>query len=390
MMPHQHSAFTIPERSLGIIGRFVAAILFVKFSIIVTSGQSEGSCPLSATVLRYDKSTYVFDDGEQITGTLLIDPVPAHGLYSMGFNIIMRNEAGNVAGFITPTPEESLNFDGVLPSFSSRSLSGQSGALKGSIDFFDAGKPAHLTPTVASFNISSAPPGTYHLSMDFWNDLGASEDIFVTGCCSTLDNFLTFGTATLTIVVRTPDLTSVGDLQFNPQTGLIEQRLTFTNNGTQPISSFRLFVENLPAEINLRNAHGSLGGVPYIDMFTEISPAGTVEAVLEYYDPKRSAEKSPDFRIERTEAVPPSPNPNGDLFLELRIIEISGKGVLVEFLTVEDVDYLIEYSGDMNDWKVASPSLKGTGQRVQWLDSGLPKTTSFPHSKRFYRITRLK
>ena len=368
------TATTFEEFEAAILGKLTAVVQ-----------QATGDCSVLPTSLRFDQPNYTFDDGQPIAGFIDINPVPEHGLYSMGFRILVHNESGNLAGFITPTPFETLKFNGVHSS--ARTQTGQTGMLKGSADFFDPAMPTHLTPTVASFDIQSAPPGSYQLSMDIWNDLGPTEDIFVTGCCGTLDNLLTFGTATLTVVVRTPDLTHIGDLRFNPQTGLMEQTLTFTNTGTRPINNFRIFIDNLPTGIEFRNSQGTLNSIPYADLFTAIAPGASVNAVVEYFDPQRALATSPEFRIEKTDAIAPNPNSNGDLSLDLRVIEITGKGVLVEFLTQKDGVYVIEYSSDMTEWKVAQPSLTGTGQRVQWFDSGLPKTVSFPTAPRFYRIT---
>ena len=43
------------------------------------------------------------------------------------------------------------------------------------------------------------------------------------------------------------------------------------------------------------------------------------------------------------------------------------------------------------DWKTAEPSVVGTGTRIQWIDSGPPKTERHPAagSGRFYRVLEL-
>lgn len=50
--------------------------------------------------------------------------------------------------------------------------------------------------------------------------------------------------------------------------------------------------------------------------------------------------------------------------------------------------YQIQYSSDAANWKTAFPSIIGTGDVIQWIDNGLPKTDSPPaeHPTRFYRV----
>jgi hypothetical protein len=51
----------------------------------------------------------------------------------------------------------------------------------------------------------------------------------------------------------------------------------------------------------------------------------------------------------------------------------------------------VEYSADMQIWKTAVPPIVAAGTRVQWADTGPPKTDSRPGppGQRFYRIVQL-
>jgi hypothetical protein len=61
---------------------------------------------------------------------------------------------------------------------------------------------------------------------------------------------------------------------------------------------------------------------------------------------------------------------------------------LLEFATGVGGKYYVQYSSDLVTWKTSFPPLTGTGQRLQWTDSGPPVTESLPavNNKRFYRV----
>jgi hypothetical protein len=62
--------------------------------------------------------------------------------------------------------------------------------------------------------------------------------------------------------------------------------------------------------------------------------------------------------------------------------------LLIEFASTPGATYVIQYSSDMQNFKTAAPPIVAAGTRVQWIDSGPPKTDSLPGSagQRFYRI----
>ena len=366
-------------------GEFQNAILFKLTNVLRLL---TGDCPVFPTTLSFDKPLYEVDLGKQLAGSLVIDPVPVAGLYSMGVRILVRDQSGSLAGVINPVPNAVLNFDGLMKSsVANSSTEVGSMSLKGSADFFAVNKPVLFDPSIADFSLSSLPAGTYDLSMALWNELGDTENIFVTGCCQTLDSVLTLGTAQVRVSGGVPVLSGTTALRVEPQTGLIEQKLTLTNNGGSPINKFRIYADNSPVDVTLKNAHGTEGGVPYIDIFTVIQPGQSITVTLEYYRANRNIDFAPAYRLETTTAVPGNPNPGGDLKLDLRVVQVAAKGVLVEFNTVAGKTYTIEYTDNMTDWQVSKPSVLGTGQRIQWLDSGPPKTLVKPGGSRFYRVT---
>ena len=368
-------ALTFEEFSDAILFKLTSAVRLIT-----------GECPLLPTTVSFDQAQYSIMSGANLEAGLVIDPVPIGGLYSHGTQLTVRNSTGDLAGFVRPIGSSVLSSKGILVNSQAEGTEGTGrGGLKGSADFFAASKPVEVRSRFASFSIENLPSGTYDLSLDFWNELGSTEDIYVTGCCETLDPFLTFGTAQIQVGSALPTLTNTA-LRVEAQTGLLQQELTFKNDGSQAITGFRIYVDGLPDDVTLYNGHGFENGVPYVDISVSLAPGESFTVTLEYLRASRILDFTPSYRLEQASAVPPVAGSGDGARLDLRVIEVSGKGVLVEFTTEQGVQYIVEYSDDMSDWKVSPTPVQGTGQRVQWLDAGLPKTLSFPESSRFYRL----
>jgi|GEM_PF-5303519 len=343
---------------------------------------------LVPTDIRFDKPAYTADVGVPINGSIIIDPVPVGGLYSQGMIINVSNREGTVAGIITPVTNTTLDHHGIiLNSPADTSTSTGVGGLKGS-GLFSPALPVLTRSELATFTLTGLPAGLYDMRITPWNQLGPTEDIFVTAYSETLDPFITFVPSTVEIIgtSMTPEVTVTGAITLNPQTGLLEQNLTFTNNTGQTLHGFRLYVTDLPEGVILWNRHGYENGIPYIDIFGDILPGASMNVLLEYYRPSRIADFIPGFTLAPQEEEPEEPGDVPPLALELRILRIDSRGLLVEFKTVAERRYTVQYSDDLNIWKVSQPSVEGTGERIQWLDAGPPKTATFPNGTRFYRI----
>lgn len=357
-----------------------------EVSICRLSSQTFGP-RLGPTTIRFDQPAYTVDAGENAVGSLIIDPLPEGGLYSQGMTVTVRSRSGALAGVISPTAAARLNNDGPLLSEAGLNSAGTGSAgIKGSA-LFSIERPTLTSPTLASFTAADLPPGSYDLAIAPLNELGPTEDIFVTGRCLTLDPYITFGAATLEVMGSlVPEITATGPITLQRQTGLLEQRLTIVNTSGRALNGFRLLIKKLPRGVVLQNAHGTMDGVPYIDYFGEIAAGASVELLLEYYRPSRNTKFSPTFLFAAPETTPPAGG-GTILNLDLRIVRKSPAGVIVEFLTKKGKTYTIEYSENMSTWTPSLPPVTGTGQRVQWLDQGPPKTASVPGGSRFYRIT---
>lgn len=172
------------------------------------------------------------------------------------------------------------------------------------------------------------------------------------------------------------------------QTGLFYQTVAVTNIDVANIDAFRLWLDGLAPGIQLYNATGASNGVPYLVYDSTLTPGQGVELALEYYVTNWAAVPNPTFRIEVLAATPPT-SPVGTTLAVDRFLPWTNQTFLVEFLTTTNTLYYIQYSSDLQTWKTALPALQGNGSRIQWLDSGPPKTDSPPGlTNRFYRILR--
>jgi hypothetical protein len=64
---------------------------------------------------------------------------------------------------------------------------------------------------------------------------------------------------------------------------------------------------------------------------------------------------------------------------------------LIEFSSITNRVYYIQYTSDFKTWLTAQPAITGNGTKIQWIDNGQPKTISAPSAQnaRFYRLILL-
>lgn len=349
--------------------------------------------PLAPTTIFFDQPNYSARESTIVSGSVKIDPIPPGGLYSQGTRIDIRSLAGDYAGFITPTPSAKLDFNGVFLAASSRHApnTGIAGA-KGSASFTDVLRPTEITQTIARFTVGALPPGQYTMELSPWNDLGPTENIFVSGDCRSLDSLLTFRPSFITVESADPlaslAICIVSEPSVDVPSAHIQQVIRVTNVGSAAADSFRVFVQSLPADVTLSNRSGIIDGVPYIDMLQPLAAGASVNLTLEYLRENGQLNFTPTFRIP-TIQTPQNPNPEGVSNLNLRVVQVTSNGALLEFASRTGTSYSVEYTDDFTAWKGSQPLIQGTGAKIQFLDNGFPKTAAFPGRKRFYRITTL-
>jgi hypothetical protein len=340
--------------------------------------------------IAFPQSHYDVPGLQEFQIPIRINPLPAAGLFSYGLITTVEGDNGLV-GIVTMNPLADLAFDGVLGA-GSRGVAAETGKFssKGSVNVFLPDKANHLDPVLGNLSVAGLPDGNYTLRLAPYNTLGPTETIFVDGLNRSLDPQLEFGSATVAVIsAPTGTITEVGAIRADRQTGLLIQQYDVKNTGR--ISAvFRVLIKNMPAGSTVWNAHGQAGGVPYIDLPALLAPGATTRITIEYRSQDRSTIPKPQFELI---AAPASGfNPQGVATTLKPRATISGGDVLLEFDSETGISYYIQYSSDLIAWQTALPKVEGTGNRIQWVDNGSPKTASHPSTagSRFYRILPVK
>ena len=174
------------------------------------------------------------------------------------------------------------------------------------------------------------------------------------------------------------------------QTGLFYQTIAVTNNCDLGIAGCLLYLDGLSTNVTVHNASGVSNGVPYLQYHLPIPAHQGIEFTVEYYVPNRRTIPDPILRAESVTVGEPG-SPSGTLGSVLRFVTYTNCAVLVEFSSLSNRTYSVQYSSDPSTngvWKTAVPSIQGSGTALQWLDSGPPKTESLPctQTSRYYRV----
>jgi hypothetical protein len=190
------------------------------------------------------------------------------------------------------------------------------------------------------------------------------------------------------LLTPAPLAVPTGPLALNRQTGLFEQTVCLTNSSAAPLSVVRLRIDGLPEDVRVQNGLQT-NGVWYVECPRPVAPSQPLGMVLEYFVPDRRPIVPPQYTADTAGA--PAPRVALDLApLLSRTERLAAGAFLLEFLSQAGRVYEIQYSEDMTVWQAAIPHVTGTGTRLQWVDSGPPKTASRPGTgTRFYRVVLL-
>jgi hypothetical protein len=174
------------------------------------------------------------------------------------------------------------------------------------------------------------------------------------------------------------------------QTGLYQQDCWVTNPTPVELQGLRVEVRGL-TNAWLWNATGTNSGgyVPYIQYNSPIGAGQVVRLRLQYYAPDGSV-PVPILSVLWLSSANP-PNPVGTLGLIGRILPFANGTMLLNFTTLSNQQYYIQYTGDLVTWNTSLPAGIGHGGVQQWLDYGPPVTSIHPTNApcRFYRLLLL-
>lgn len=176
------------------------------------------------------------------------------------------------------------------------------------------------------------------------------------------------------------------------QAGLFWDRLTVINPGNSNLASAWISVaglglDSLSNQVRLQNLSGTASVGPVLQVLN-LAAGESVELTAEYYVSDRVTRPTPRYEAHVASPLAPLIVETGRPRIE-RVV-FRDRLALVEFNTISNRLYYVQYapSADSTNWATSLPPLRGTGQRVQWIDNGPPKTVSLPGpgTNRFYRV----
>jgi outer membrane protein assembly factor BamB len=185
-----------------------------------------------------------------------------------------------------------------------------------------------------------------------------------------------------------PRLELAAKLLLNRQSGLYEHAITITNSGAREVAGFDLRITGLPDGVTVNNASGRDGEDWIIHHRQPLAAGASVNLLIEYYTPVRGTVLDPQVGVELI-TVPEThaAAPDGGLAVE-RCVVMDDGSVMIEFSTTPGALHEIHYSDDTKAWKLSPVRVRAAGNRVQWIDSGPPRTETPParEKSRFYRV----
>ena len=182
---------------------------------------------------------------------------------------------------------------------------------------------------------------------------------------------------------------------LNRQTGLREQTIRVVNDTTATVPAYRLLIAGVPAGVTVANAtEVRADGTVVVLVRQPLAPFSSFDLVLEYASANRQPVVIDPLIITEAVLVPPDDaagEGTAAFEIERAVWLPEAGGLLLEFGSVPERLYAVEYSDDGVAWKTSPVSVRGAGNRTQWIDRGPPRTVSPPGAQplRFYRVRAL-
>ena len=188
-----------------------------------------------------------------------------------------------------------------------------------------------------------------------------------------------------------PRLELAAKLLLNRQSGLYEHAITITNSGAREVAGFDLRITGLPDGVTVNNASGRDGEDWIIHHRQPLAAGASVALTIEYFTPVRGTVLDPLVYAGLVTVPETHPDaPGGGLAVE-RCVRMEDGTVMIEFASTPGYLYEIHYSDDAQAWKLSPVRVRAAGNRVQWIDSGPPRTETPPSGEpcRFYRVKEI-
>jgi len=120
-------------------------------------------------------------------------------LFSYGVKLFGTSNADHIL-FDSVQPVASLDFNGVAGDGALVAIMAGEAGVKGTVNLANDPLQIYQGSELATFTLSVGAAGNYELTSDFFNTLGPTEAIFVSGDGTQLDPLLAFSKATITVI----------------------------------------------------------------------------------------------------------------------------------------------------------------------------------------------
>jgi alpha-tubulin suppressor-like RCC1 family protein len=199
-------------------------------------------------------------------------------------------------------------------------------------------------------------------------------------------------TTSALLPVRLPTTSmSWSPLYSNALTGLIELPAQYQNRSTFTLNGLRVVVTNLPPGVQVVNQTGETNGLPYIQYCFPIPPNEVMKFTIELNTAAGTTTFEPRPLVQFVFSEPP-PAPVGELISIAAWQRAANSSFLLQFDTVQDRNYWVQFSDDLLNWKTSPQPVAGNGGPARWLDNGPPRTDRWPRNQpqRFYRVVEAR
>ena len=177
----------------------------------------------------------------------------------------------------------------------------------------------------------------------------------------------------------------------NGQVGYLEQTIIVSNTGPTLVAAARVIVSGLTTN-RLANAVGTNDGNPFVVYSAALDTNQSVSLLLQFY-PNRTPFAFGNAQLHPVEVMPLDLTPPANLSSNVNftgIFQMPSGGMLLEFPTVTNRTYTVEYSSNLlsPNWLAAQPSIVAPANYTFWIDYGPHATLSHPNNSavRFYRV----
>lgn len=196
-----------------------------------------------------------------------------------------------------------------------------------------------------------------------------------------VSNFLSYpGQLTATIVPTQ---------KFNQLSGRLEQSIVLSNAGPTSVDSARVTVTGLTNWLS--NATGTNNGNPFVTYASALTNGqGGAYLLLQFY-PNQNSFPFTNSQLRADGVTMPNlaPAPSGLMPTNILLMaRLPSGGVFLEFPTLTNRAFTVEYSSNLVNWLAAQPITVTPANYTAWIDYGPPETVSHPTNTpmRFYRV----